>query len=49
MEGDTHLNVLIELSKNRYHPVEGEAVKFRVADARKLRMSYARQLFGIAC
>ena len=48
MEGGTHLNVLIELSKNRYHPVKGEAVKFRVADARKLRMSYARQLFGIA-
>ena len=49
MEGDTYLNILIELSKNRYHSVKGEAVKFSVADARKLRMSYARQLFGIAC
>ena len=33
MEGDIYLNVLIELSQNRYHPVKGEAVKFRVADA----------------
>jgi len=49
MEGDIHINVLIELSKNRYQPVKGETVKFCVADARKLRMSYASQLFGIAC
>jgi len=48
-EGDVHFNILIQLSKDRNHPIKRKAFKPRVPDARKLGMGYACQFFCFAC
>ena len=48
-EGDIHFNVLVQLAEKRNHPVEREASKLCIANAREFRVRNARQFFGIAC
>ncbi|MDD4915696.1 MAG: hypothetical protein PHW13_11750 [Methylococcales bacterium] len=47
-ERDIYLNILIEFSKDRNHPVEREATKLRVADMRKFGVLNSGLLLGVA-
>src|SRR5271165_6881995 len=48
LEGDFHLDILVEPAENRDHAIEREAPQLRIADARKLGMRDAGQLLGLA-
>src|SRR5450759_1770918 len=47
-EGDIYLNILIEFSEDRNHPVEREAAKLCVADMREFRVRNSRLLLSVA-
>ena len=44
--GNADLDPLFELGKDRHHPIDGEAIDLRVANARKIRSGDAGEFFG---